>query len=99
MLKRQAPHNPSLYTAIDPIRISELHRNGFFPEYLYGQYVYFRTTNELVAYLNGDKVETKEEKKVEPKKIDKTEVEEIKVEKVDKEKQLNKYIPKEKKKK
>ena len=63
MLKRQKPYNLALYTAIEPSKVTELHLAGFYPEYLWGRYVYFKTTDELISYLNGEPNTKKQEKK------------------------------------
>ena len=86
MLKRQEPHDYSLYTAVDPIRITELHLKGFMPEYIYGKFVYFRTSDKLTKYLNGEDISEPKSESVKEIKVEETEPKE------------NKYVPSTKKK-
>jgi hypothetical protein len=91
MLKLQEPKDFSLYTAVDPTRISELHLAGFIPEYLYGSYVYFRTTEKLIEYLEKGYLELK------PKKAEAVEVTAEKETKVNKESNTSYKYKKDKK--
>ncbi|MEG1044093.1 MAG: hypothetical protein RSF81_04865 [Oscillospiraceae bacterium] len=54
MIIRDLPKNLLNYIAVNSEQSYILHSNGFFPEYMYGDKIYYKKTSELIDFVRKE---------------------------------------------